>query len=117
MNSIVKSSLVAATALLACGFSTSANASDVCRLTSVADGGHAVTVRYGDLNLNSKAGAEAMVRRIESAANMVCRMPNTLSDLRANMVARACVRETIDRTMVAIDMPMVAQILSKRASA
>ncbi len=112
MNSIVKSSLVAATALLACGFSASANASDVYRLTSGADGSHAVTVRYGDLNLNSKAGAEAMVRRIESAANMVCRMPNTLSDLRANMEARACVRETLAKAMKAVEMPMVSHHLT-----
>lgn len=117
MNSIVKRSLVAATVLLACSFSVSANASGVYHLTSGADGGYAVTVRYGDLNLSSKAGAEAMVRRIEWAANMVCQTPKTLSGLRANMLARACVRDTVAQTMAAIDIPMVAQIFAARSSA
>lgn len=116
MNVIAKRSLVAAMALLACGFSANANAGGVYQVSTGVDGGYTVKVRYGDLNLRSAAGAEAMARRIEWAANIVCQTPNTLSGLRANMLARACVRDTIDRTMKSMDMPVVAQILSSRFS-
>lgn len=64
-------------------------------------------VTYGDLNLNSAAGADALINRIDTAAEQVCGArtgPNTLSQSRDS---RACETETTDNAVYDTNHPVV----------
>lgn len=67
-----------------------------------------VTVYYGDLNLQKSESVATLYRRIERAAKRVCARPNA-GDLRQIQAARQCAREAIDRAVVTVDMPALAQ--------
>ncbi len=70
-------------------------------------------VSYGDLDLQSPAGAAALYRRISSAARRVCDAGDS-RDLRAQQAARRC-RETAVATAVAtIDSPQLAVLHAAR---
>jgi UrcA family protein len=76
---------------------------------SVEADGPSVSVKYGDLNLQTRAGAAVLHRRLTAAARSVC--PDIHErGLRAAAVARACVEQTIDRAVAAIGQPQLAQL-------
>lgn len=59
-------------------------------------------VGYAELNLDQRAGAEVLLRRIEDAANAACGArggPMPLSERRAN---RQCVRDRSDRAVARV---------------
>ncbi|GFE80203.1 hypothetical protein GCM10011487_22030 [Steroidobacter agaridevorans] len=70
-----------------------------------------VTVYYGDLNLQQPASVVSLYRRIERAAKRVCARPNG-RDLQQVYAARKCAEEAIDRAVLSINMPTLAQYAS-----
>lgn len=64
-------------------------------------------VQYADLNVNSEAGAETLLRRIRTAARDVCDVRPGHTSLTIRMSRRACVQETMNRTITELNMPMV----------
>jgi UrcA family protein len=75
-----------------------------------------VTVYYGDLNLQRPASVASLYRRIERAAKRVCARPNAI-ELRQVYAARKCTEEAIDRAVISINMPTLAQYAGASASA
>ena len=68
-----------------------------------------VSVKYGDLNVQTRAGAAVLHRRLTAAARSVC--PDIHErDLRAASIARACVDQAVDRAVAAIGQPQLAQL-------
>ena len=66
-----------------------------------------IVVRYGDLNLDTAAGAQALYRRIVGAAHQVCPEPRS-RDLRSFAAARACRTEAIARAVRQVNSPRLA---------
>ena len=64
-------------------------------------------VPYGDLNLDSPAGADTMLRRMNDASRFVCgdrRGPRTMQE---NGVVHACTGETMDNAVADLGHPNV----------
>ena len=95
-----KSTLGALTALAALGFSATSHAA-----VSSNDDTISVTVRYGDLNLDSKVGAQVMIHRIQAAAHQICADVNDRFDL-ARTGAK-CVDATVNDAVAHLNAPMV----------
>lgn len=72
------------------------------------------TIRFGDLNLNNRAGAEVFLNRAKSAADRVCgdrlgRMP-----LHERMIIRECERDFLQRAVVLLDNANVSTLYRAR---
>ena len=63
------------------------------------------TVRYDDLNVDQRAGAAVLYRRIRSAARNVCGDPQPPGDHFTSPSWRSCVADAINRAVVAVDRP------------
>ncbi len=72
------------------------------RLPVQAPSGPQATVRFGDLDLASQEGAQAMMVRIRHVASQIC------GDVSAPGQGEACVRETTDRAVADLASPEVA---------
>jgi UrcA family protein len=70
----------------------------------------AVTVAYGDLNLDSAQGSVALYARIAAAARKVCAMPDDIRDLGALASARSCERQAIARAVAVVNSPRLAAV-------
>ena len=75
-----------------------------------ADGIPAVTVAYGDLNLESAQGSAALYARIAAAARQVCATPDDIRDLGALSAARTCERQAIARAVRSVNSPRLADV-------
>lgn len=72
-------------------------------------------VRFGDLDLTRESGAEALLRRIERAAEGVCGAGNvSFRDRRAARAARACVESAMSQAVASIEAPLVQTIYAER---
>lgn len=63
------------------------------------------TVRYGDLDSSSSAGAQRLAFRIRTAARSVCGGDNPI--VRTGMGFDDCVNRSIERAAAKLDNPMV----------
>jgi len=71
-----------------------------------------VRVEYGDLNMNTRAGAEALHQRLRVAARSVC--PDTTSrNLRTSIAGRQCVADAVNRAVADIAQPQLALVHAK----
>jgi UrcA family protein len=66
-----------------------------------------VSVKYGDLNIGSPAGAQALLRRIEAAANTACGGAPDIRELDRWASFEACRGSAVARAVVAVDSPML----------
>lgn len=64
-------------------------------------------VPYGDLNLDSAAGADTMLRRINSASRFVCGDRIGPRPMQENGSVHACVGESMDAAVHDLDNPNV----------
>lgn len=64
-------------------------------------------VIYGDLNLNSRAGADALINRIDNAAEQVCGVNDGRTSVRQSQVNRACEHESTDNGVYDTNNPVV----------
>jgi UrcA family protein len=54
-----------------------------------------IRVKISDLNLQSPAGAQVALRRISTAARLICRDESGVRDLKRQALGEACVRKTV----------------------
>jgi UrcA family protein len=90
---------LAAAATLSCAAPAGAQISDAVPRASV---------KYDDLNIGSRAGTQALLKRIETAANTVCGGAPDIRQLSQLPSFEACRRSAIARAVVAVDSPMLA---------
>lgn len=64
-------------------------------------------VTYGDLNLNSRAGADELIRRIDNAAEQVCGVNDGRTNTRQAQINRACEVESTDNGVYDTNHPVV----------
>lgn len=64
-------------------------------------------VTYGDLNLNSAAGADALVRRIDNAAEQVCGSNDGRTNTRQARINRNCETEATENGVYDTNHPVV----------
>jgi UrcA family protein len=70
-------------------------------------------VTYSDLNLGNRAGAETLLRRIRSAASVVCGVnenKKSFRDLRATREVRTCVRIAVEGAVRQVNAPLVTAL-------
>jgi UrcA family protein len=89
---------LAAAAALACAAPVRAQTSDTFP---------SVTVKYGDLDTGSPAGAHALLERIEAAANTACGGAPDIRQLEQWASFEACRRSAIAKAVVAVASPML----------
>jgi UrcA family protein len=68
------------------------------------------TVAYADLDLSGRAGAEAVLRRIERAAESVCGGAPSTRDMSMTIAWRKCVDESVSEAVDEVDAPLVTTI-------
>ena len=64
-------------------------------------------VTYGDLNLNSRAGADTLVRRIENASDQVCGANDGRTNARQATINRNCASEATENGVYDTGHPVV----------
>lgn len=69
----------------------------------------AYTVKYDDLNLSTRKGAEALYRRITAAAYQVC-WPQNHGELSGDVALHTCVRKAAARAVAEINNPLLTAI-------
>jgi UrcA family protein len=89
---------LAAAATLSCAGPALAQTSDAVR---------AGTVKYRNLDAGSRAGAQALFERIETAASTACGGVPDLRQLSRLAVFETCRRSAVARAVVAVDSPML----------
>jgi UrcA family protein len=70
---------------------------------------NSITVRYGDLNLSTKEGIQALHRRIGQAAKLVCENGDGLRDRDQVMRFHACVNAATNKALEKVQLA-VAQV-------
>jgi UrcA family protein len=68
-----------------------------------------VHVKYQDLNLNTPAGAEALYRRILTAADEVCAIPGT-RDLAMRGATKACAAHAMANAVAQVNNPQLTHV-------
>lgn len=74
---------------------------------------HAVKVAYGDLNLDSEAGARTMLNRLERAASNACGFEATARGF-ASSRQRKCADRAVARAVERLGVPAVSAIHASR---
>lgn len=95
-------------AAAACAFAAMAST------PALAEERFAARVSYADLNLDNRAGANAMLNRIEGAARRGCEArtgPMTLND---RAVQRSCVAGSMDGAVTYLGHPLVTALYRER---
>lgn len=82
---------------------------------SVHDEPEAMTVSYADLDLSNEEGAEALYRRIRSAARTVCDV-SVSRDLREIRLARDCYDAAVTEAVATLDTPLVTALHRNRVA-
>lgn len=88
--------MLALASAIALGFAAAAPA-------SAANLDSAKRVTYAELDLDQRAGAEALLRRIERAANAMCGERGGAMPLAQRAAVRQCIRDRSDRAVARVD--------------
>lgn len=67
-------------------------------------------VEVADLNLQTDAGAEAALRRIQNAARQICGDQTGVRDLQRQEMADRCVRDAVNTTVASSHSPVLAAV-------
>jgi UrcA family protein len=76
-------------------------------LAQISDTVPSVTVKYGDLNIGSPAGAQVLLKRIDAAANTACGGAPDIRQLNQLASFEACRKSALARAVAAVDSPML----------
>lgn len=71
-------------------------------------------VKYGDLNVSSAAGANALYARIHAAAEQVCR-PFDNRDLAFKRLKEACIHDAIANAVIKVDQPALFSVYNAKS--
>jgi UrcA family protein len=75
----------------------------------------AVTVKYGDLNIDSKSGAQILYARLGHAAERACGgKPSLMVDMPRYRRFTACYDEALDRAVQKVDKPQLQALHAAR---
>ena len=77
--------------------------------------GSDVVVRYSDLDLATRTGAETLYGRIQLAAAQVCRLSDA-KDLTQRQGARRCLGELVSHTVASVHSPQLAAVYESHHS-
>jgi UrcA family protein len=120
MNAVTKSPRARAalytliSACVALGTGAAVQAGETCAsATEAAHGAHAITVRYGDLDVSTREGASALYARINHAAHEVCATDEP-SNVYAVQASHACVRQAVAQAAGAVHSPQLAALVSQK---
>jgi UrcA family protein len=72
-------------------------------------------VQYGDLDLNTRTGAETLYARLQLAADHICR-PTDSIELTRQAVARRCQNELVARSVASVRSPQLAAVYESHRS-
>ena len=75
-------------------------------------GNFTIDVPYGDLNLSHRAGAEAMLNRIQAAAVRVCSGQPEVRETADMVRYRSCVKAAVRNAVFDLNATMVTQLLA-----
>jgi UrcA family protein len=96
--------IVLATVALVAAFGTGARAADVAQ----------VHVKYGDLNVNTPAGATVLYQRIRAAAAAVCGAPGE-RDLAVLAHAKACADKAIAEAVATVGNATLTEVYESKS--
>jgi UrcA family protein len=105
------STLIAAAALIMSAFAAAPASA------ATTWGAQSETVSYGDLNLNSEAGAHAMLGRIDHAARTACFDRSGAMPLTARRAINACRTEAMTNAVDTLNAPRVSAMYYGREPA
>jgi UrcA family protein len=113
MKNVIDSALVrlpgvAAALVLASGFA------GIAAAATPADDVPQIVVRYGDLNLQTDAGLQALHRRLSHAAGQVCGVPASKIDLARAAAVSRCQNEAIARAIRALPNEHLVEVMITR---
>jgi UrcA family protein len=74
-----------------------------------------VVVRFGDLDLSTRTGAETLYARIQLAAAQVCR-PTDSAVLVMHVASQRCQNELVARTVAGVRSPQLAAVYESHRS-
>ncbi len=80
---------------------------------SVTGGEASVRISYADLNLANPAGAEAMLGRIDAAAQAVCD-PGDTRQIVLHRLAQVCEHDAVERAVANLGQPLVVARYQER---
>jgi UrcA family protein len=90
-----------------------AGAAGVAQAAAPGDAVPSITVAYGDLNLATAQGTDALYARIVAAARQVCGAGNVdIRDLGALTAVRTCETQAIGRAVREVNSPRLAALHS-----
>lgn len=75
-----------------------------------AHSGAQVSVRYDDLNLSNPAGAKALLKRLERAAERLCGHRPDLRFIDRRRIFRQCVEPAVADAVERLDAPLVTAL-------
>jgi len=85
---------------------------DITPAWSVTPGAPSVTVSFGDLDLSSPDGANALYRRIQAAARQVCGYAG--GDLSAQSIWKGCYRQAVADAVGKVNSPLLTALHTGR---
>jgi UrcA family protein len=71
-------------------------------------------VRFGDLNLDTRSGAETLLRRIQNAAGEVCKQYEPHGTILPSAAHQSCVRSAISGAVRNVDSPLLTAYAKER---
>ncbi|MDE2050905.1 MAG: UrcA family protein [Gammaproteobacteria bacterium] len=74
----------------------------------------AITVRFGDLNLHSRAGIDVLYQRIAAAARDVCGGDTNTRSLADWSQSRLCRQQSIARAVATVGIPELLAVYTQR---
>jgi UrcA family protein len=76
-----------------------------------------VSVKYGDLNLNSPQGAATMYQRLAQAAHSACKTLDPADhSVRLTLLYQACVQQAVSGAVSELNRPLVTQYATGRVA-
>ena len=66
------------------------------------------TVKFGDLNITTPAGAKVLYGRIQAAAHDVC--PLGMYSLQMEQAQRACIKQAVDNAVKGVNSPALTEL-------
>ncbi len=81
-----------------------------------APAGHFATVQFGDVDTNNTGGIFVLYKRIQAAAQTVCRDLEPGRDVKRSSLYDTCLRTAIEQALVKIDRPALTSYAATRGA-
>ncbi|HEX5007956.1 MAG TPA: UrcA family protein [Hyphomonadaceae bacterium] len=71
-----------------------------------------IEVSHADLDLTAKAGAQTLLKRMQTAAQRICGQRPSPRQIQATVRHEACTREAMNSAVAALDVPTVTALFA-----